>query len=402
MNNNTLSYEEYQKKVSGLKTLTDVTNFAKELIAPTLQKMLEAELDEHLGYKKHDPSGRNSGNSRNGFSQKKLKTSFGQENLNIPRDRNGSFEPIAVRKYETIESDVEEKIVAMYAKGLTTRDIAAYMHDIYGIEVSPTMISSVTDKILPLLKEWQTRPLSSLYPIIYLDGLHFKVRENGKIMSKCAYIILGINDKGMKEVLGIWTQETEGAKFWLQILSEIKQRGTNDILIASIDGLSGFSEAIRSVFPETRIQQCIVHQVRNTLKYIPHKHKKEFISDLKNVYGAINEEAGLEALDKIKAKWPQYSLYLKSWYDKWAELKTFFEYPEALRRIMYTTNAIENLNRQFRKVTKTTVIFPHDEALQKLLFLACRDISKKWTAVIRNWGEIISQLAILFPEKIRL
>lgn len=395
----TLSYEEYQEKLKNLKTMTDVTNFAKELIAPTLQAMLEAEMNEHLGYEKHHPKGKKTGNSRNGHSQKTLKTSFGEAEMNIPRDRNGEFEPLAVPKYQTVQSDVEQKIIAMYAKGMTTRDIQAYMNDIYGVDVSPSMISAITDKVTPMIKEWQVRPLSDLYTILYLDGVHFKVREDGRIVVRCAYVVLGINGQGLKEILGIWIGENEGAKFWMQILNEIKNRGVEDVLICCIDGLTGFKEAINAIFPGAQIQQCIVHQVRNSMKYVPHKDKKKFCSDLKSIYCAPTEEAGLMALETVEQKWPQYSLYLKSWREKWPELSTFFAYPEQIRRIIYTTNAIENLNRQFRKVTKTTTIFPHNDALLKLLWLAQGDISKKWTMTVRNWGEIVSQLSILFPDK---
>ncbi len=394
-----LSYEEYQEKLKNLKTMADVTNFAKELIAPTLQTMLEAEMNEHLGYEKHDSKGKNSGNSRNGHSTKSLKTSFGETEMKIPRDRNGEFEPVVVPKYQTVQSDVEQKIIAMYAKGMTTRDIQGYMNDIYGVDVSPTMISSITDKVMPMVKEWQVRPLSDLYTILYLDGVHFKVREDGRIVVRCAYVILGINGQGMKEILGIWVGENEGSKFWMQILNEIKNRGVADVLICCIDGLTGFKEAINAIFPGAQIQQCIVHQVRNSMKYVPHKDKKKFCEDLKTIYAAPTEEAGFRALEVVEQKWPQYSLYLKSWREKWPELTTFFVYPEQIRRIIYTTNAIENLNRQFRKVTKTTTIFPHADALMKLLWLAQQDISKKWTMPVRNWGEIVSQLSILFPDK---
>lgn len=396
------STEEFKEKARNLKNLSDVANFAKELIAPTLQAMLDAELENHLGYKKHDPVGRNSGNSRNGHSSKLLKTSFGQTELPVPRDRSGTFEPQAVKKYETVQSDVEERIIGMYAKGMTTRDIAEYAKDIYGVDVSSGLVSTITDKVLPLVTEWQNRPLHSVYPFLYLDGMVFKVRDSGRIMNRTAYIVLGINILGMKEILGIWVGETEGAKFWLGVLNEIKNRGVEDIFIASVDGLTGFGEAIRAVFPDTRVQQCIVHQVRNTLKYVVHKDRKPFAADLRSIYTAPSEEAGLAALQSVKEKWQKYAPYLKSWEAKWNELSPFFEYPEQIRRIMYTTNAIESLNRQFRKVTKTTSIFPHDEALMKLLWLAQRDIAKSWTMTVHNWGEIVAQLVILWPEKIRL
>jgi transposase-like protein len=264
------------------------------------------------------------------------------------------------------------------------------------------MVSTITDKILPLVREWQTRPLSALYPILYMDGVHFKVRQDGRIITKCAYIILGINSSGSKEILGIWVGEEEGAKFWMKTLDEIKQRGVKDILIACTDGLSGFDEAIHAIFPEARIQQCIVHQVRNTLKFIPHKNKKAVAKALKKIYTSPTEKEGRLALDEAKAAFPEYAIYLKSWETKWPLLSLFFEYPTEVRRIIYTTNAIEGLNRQFRKVTKTTGIFPHDEALTKLLFLAARDIAKKWTISIQNWGTIVAELAAFFPEKASL
>jgi len=397
----TLSYEEYQEKVKNLRTMSDVTSFAKELIAPTLQKMLEGEMDAHLGYGKYDPKGKNSGNSRNGFSPKTLKTSFGQETLKVPRDRQSSFEPVAVKKYETVESDVEEKIIAMYAKGLTTRDISHYMQDIYGIEVSAQMISSITDKVLPLIEEWQSRPLAPVYPFVYLDGMYCKVRDGGRIVNRSAYVILGLNTEGFKEILGIWIGQSEGAKFWLQVLTEIKNRGAQELLIASIDGLSGFGEAIKTVYPGVNVQQCIVHQIRNTMKYVSHRYRKAFVHDLKKIYTSPTEESGLAALEAAKEKWPSYAIYLKSWETKWSELSPFYSYPEAIRKMMYTTNAIEGLNRQFRKVTKTTTVFPHNEALLKLLWLAQEDISKRWTAPVQNWSEVMAQLAIIFPEKIK-
>ena len=397
-----ISCEEYQEKVKNLKTMGDVTSFAKELIAPTLQTMLDAELQNHLGYPKNHPAGMHSGNNRNGYSKKTIKTNLGETEINIPRDRNGEFEPIAVKKYETVESDVEEKIISMYAKGMTTRDIKNHMNDIYGISISPDMVSSITDKVLPLVKEWQNRPLSDLYAIVYFDGIHFKVRDGGKIVSKCCYIALGINKEGIKEILGIWIGENEGAKFWLSILNEMKNRGVKDILISCIDGLKGFPEAIKTTYPDAEVQECIVHQIRNTTKYIPYKDKKTFCKDLKTIYKAPTEEAGWKALQEMKNKWKQYAPYLESREKKWTELSTFFVYPEEIRRIIYTTNTIESLNRQLRKVTKTTSVFPHNEALEKLLWLAQNDISKKWSSTIRDWGTILPQLAILFPDKIKL
>jgi len=402
MNQDILSYEEYQSKIANLKTASDVTNFLKDMIAPTLQSMLEAEMTEHLGYKKYESKGKNSGNSRNGHSQKTLRTSFGEAILPIPRDRNAQFDPKIIPKYVTTQNDVEEKVIALYAKGMTTRDINAYLYDIYGIDVSASMVSSMTDLILPQITQWQNRLLSPLYPFVYLDGIHFKVRKDNRVITKCAYIALGIDESGHKEVMGIWVGEAEGAKFWMGILSELKSRGVADILIICTDGLSGFEDAIKAIYPDTRIQQCIVHQVRNTLKYIPYKDREEIAKLLKKIYTAPNEKSGLEALDEVREKFPQYGLYLKSWETKWHLLSVFFEYPEEIRRIIYTTNTIEGLNRQFRKVTKTTSVFPHDQALLKLLYLATTDISKKWSMPVFNWGMIIVQLSVLFPEKSNL
>ena len=276
------------------------------------------------------------------------------------------------------------------------------MRQIYGVDISADMVSTITDKVMPMVKEWQNRPLSDVYPLVYLDAVHFKVRDSGKIVSKAAYVILGVNSEGMKEIIGIWIGENEGAKYWLGILNEIRLRGVTDIFIACIDGLAGFSEAIREVFPKTEIQRCIVHQIRNTVKYISCKDKKKFCADLKNIYGAPTEDAGFEALEQMKKNWSQYAIHLKSWETNWSELATFFAYPNEIRKIIYTTNVIEGLNRQFRKVTKTTSIFPHNDSLAKLLWLAQNDIARKWTLPIRDWGKIIGQFSIMFPERIKI
>lgn len=398
-----LTYDEYTERVNNLKTFGDATAFARDLLAPTLQTMLEGEMENHLGYPRYHPAGHGSGNSRNGHFKKRIKSAqAGTLALDVPRDRNGTFEPIVIPKYATVESELEERVIAMYAKGLTTRDIQAYLKDIYGIAASPEMVSHITDKVMPLVQEWQSRPLCRIYPIMYLDAVHFKVRESGKIISKAAYTMLGIREDGFKEVVGIWVGENEGSKFWLRLLNEIKNRGVEDILICSIDGLTGFSDAIKAVYPEAKIQQCIVHQIRNTTKYVSWKERKSFCNDLKSVYRAPSESAGYEALQEMKKQWKDYAIYLESWETKWTELATFFEYPEEIRRIIYTTNPLEGIHRQLRKVTKTTTIFPHDESLIKLLFLAQRDISKKWTLPIRNWGKIISQFAIFFPDRISI
>ena len=394
--------EEFDERMKNLKTMGDVSTFLKDMLAPTIQTMLEAEMSGHLGYEKYDAGGRNSGNSRNGHSAKTLKTSFGEQMITIPRDRNGNYDPIVVKKYETVESDIEEKIVSMYAKGMTTRDINAHMGDIYGVSISADMVSSITDKVLPLIEEWQSRPLPSAYIITYMDGSHFKARDNGRIVTKCAYILLGITPEGMKEVLGIWIGEAEGAKFWMKVLTDIRNRGVEDILFCCIDGLTGFTEAIAATFPDAIVQRCIVHQIRNSMKYLPHRDRKAFCEDLRTIYGAPTEEAGMAALLAMQEKWPQYQVYLKSWEKNWNELSPFFSYPEEIRRLIYTTNAIEALNRQFRKVTKTTTIFPSDQALTKLLWLAQKDIAKKWKLPLRDWGKILAQLAVLFPDRVTL
>ncbi len=311
--------------------------------------------------------------------------------------------PISDESWRTaVSHEIEEKIIALYTKGLTTRDIMNYLREHHQVEVSQAMISAVTDKVYPLIKEWQARPLSSIYPLVYLDGLRFKVRDGGRIVNKCAYIILGVNDQGYKDVLGIWINETESAKFWMGILNELKNRGVDEILIACIDGLRGFTDAVKAIYPDAEVQRCIVHQIRHTIKFMPTKDRDAFCIDLRTVYGAPTEEAGREALEMIKQKWPRYQPYLKSWEDRWAELAPFFAYPEGIRKSMYTTNAIESLNARFRKATKTTQVFPHDEALEKLLWLVQDDISKKWSLPVRNWGEALMQLVILFPDKLTL
>jgi putative transposase len=392
--------QSLQTKLKGLKTVADLSSFLNELIAPTVQAVLEAQMTKiqtevsPIDVPLLAPPRRG--------RPPRIKPNIVHTIDTYAEQQQKALQPLTIRMYETIDDAMEEKVVALYAKGMTTRDIQIYMQDIYRMQLAPETVSSITDKVLPLVKEWQVRPLSRMYPILYLDGVHFKVRDAGKIVNKCAYIMLGVSDDGHKEVLGIWVGAAEGAKFWMQILNEIKNRGVEEALICCIDGLKGFSDAINAIFPEATIQQCIVHQIRHTMKYVPHRHKKQFCDDLRKIYTAPTEEAGLQALEEVKKAWPQYLLYLRSWETKWPELVTFFGYPKQLRRIIYTNNAIENLNRQFRKVTKTSQVFPHDDALLKLLWLAQHDIARKWTSAIHNWGEIMTQLGILFPEKILL
>jgi len=373
--NKILTHAEYEARIKGIKTPEDAAAFARELMAPMLAAQeTEDEMDERP--------------------------------VRAVHRKKRSLEPVIDSEtpspwYDVVANDKEAMVVDLYAKGMTTRDIAAYMKLHHNVELSQPSISSITDKVYPLVKEWQSRPLASSYPILYLDGLRFKVRDSGKISPKVAYIAMGISQYGEKEVLGIWTSETEGAKFWMGVLTDLKNRGVEDIFIACVDGLKGFPEAIKTVFPLADVQVCIAHQVRHTIMFLPHKDRKLFCDDLKSVYTAPNEEAGMLALQEMMERWPQYRSYLKSWENRWADLAPFFGYPDPIRRMIYTTNAIENLNRQFRKVTKTTTVFPHDDALVKLLWLAQADITQRWTFAIRNWGEAMAQLAILFPDRVQ-
>ncbi|KJS19654.1 MAG: transposase [Clostridiaceae bacterium BRH_c20a] len=396
------SVDKTIKELAGeCKTVEDVHNMLKDLFKDTLQQIFETEMDEHIGYKKHSPEGNNTGNSRNGYSKKTIQTKLGKSEIEIPRDRNGDFEPRIIKKYETTSNDLEDQIIAMYAKGMTTRDIEDHMRDIYGIDVSPTMVSKVTDKIMPMVAEWQSRPLERVYPIIYLDAIFFKVRKDNRIINKAAYSVLGVNMAGQKDILGIWIGENESASFWLGVCNDLKNRGVQDILIACKDGLSGFSEAINTVFPQTEIQLCIIHQIRNSLKYVPWKEHKELMADLKKVYQALTMEEAELAFKMFKEKWgKKHSVIIRSWENNWLELTAYFKYPYEIRRIIYTTNIIEGYHRQLRKVTKTKTAYPTDEALKKIIYLATVEASKKWTISIREWRSCISQFAIQFSDRL--
>jgi transposase-like protein len=388
-------------KAKTYQDLMGANGAIKKLLKNAIEGMLDAELTEELGYEKHSIAGKNTGNSRNGKSHKTLKNENGEIDISIPRDRNGNFDPIIVKKYERTLGPIEDKIISMYAKGMTTRDIQAHIEEIYGIDISPTFVSNVTEKIVHIATEWQNRPLEEIYPIVFFDAIHYKVRDEGKVITKAAYTCLGIDINGGKDLLGLWISPAEGANFWLGVITEIRNRGVNNILIACIDGLKGFPEAINTVFPDTEIQLCVIHVIRNTLKYIASKDKKSFMQDLKKVYKASTEELALENLRLLKETWgKKYSLPLKIWDNNWSNIATFYKYPEEIRRVIYTTNAVEALHRQFRKVTKSKSLFPNDDALKKMLYLAYKDISKKWTMPIRNWAFIISQLSVLFKEKI--
>ena len=375
----------------------------KNLVKSLLEEMLGAELSNHLGYEKHDKVSKQTDNRRNGSSSKTLKSEYGDMQVDIPRDRKGEFEPVLIGKYQKDLGIIEDKILSMYAKGMSTRDIQSHIEEIYGIELSPTTISNITEKVIELVTEWQSRPLESLYPIVYFDAIHFKVREEGKVLTKAAYTALGIDSSGFKDLLGIWIGDSEGANFWLGILTEMRNRGVEDILICSIDGLKGFPEAIENVFPQAEVQLCIIHQIRHSLRYISYKHQKEFMRDLKTVYKASTEESARLQLEKLEEKWGgKYALVINSWKKNWPRLSAFFKYPEEIRKIIYTTNIVEGLHRQFRKVTKTKTLFPHDDALRKILYMAFKDIQKKWTKPIPGWAFIISQFAIAFEERLKV
>ena len=386
--------EEYQPE-----TVQDLQEALKDLLGDTMEQMLKAELDEHLDYEYGEKP--LSLNTRNGSSKKTVKSSYGNIDLNIPRDREGSFEPQALKKYQKDISNIENQIISMYAKGMTTRDISTHIKEIYGFGISESMVSKITNKILPTIEEWQNRPLEKVYPFVFLDAIHYHVRENNIVVKKAVYIALGYNTEGYKEVLGMWVGENESSKYWLLVLNQLKERGLEDILIVSTDNLSGFSQAIESVYPKTEIQKCIIHQIRNSTKFVSYREIKELMKDLKTVYKASTEELALSNLDIFEEKWgKKYPMCVNSWRNNWAELATYFKYPEGIRKLIYTTNSIENFNRQLRKVTKNKTIFPSDYALQKSLYLAMVDASSKWTSRIRGWDQILSQLSIFFEGRI--
>ena len=388
-------------KEHSLKEAKDVQGVLKDIFGEILQEMIEGELEQELGYSKYDFKNKETDNSRNGYSKKKVKSSLGEIDLDIARDRNGDFEPVVVKKHQTDVSSIEDRILSMYAKGMSTRDIHAHMDEIYGIDVSADMVSRITDKILPVVREWQNRPLQEIYPIIYLDGMFFNIRQDGQVVKKSVYSIIGYDIEGNKDILGMWIAESESAKFWLGILNELKNRGIKDVLIASIDGLVGFETAIKSVFPDTEIQRCIVHQIRNSTKFVNYKDLKKFTQDMKSIYKAPTEEAALEALEEFSEKWnTKYPYAIKSWYSNWDSLSTFFKYPQEIRTLIYTTNPIESFNSAVKKRTRSKGAFPTDDSLLKLIYLAAMDVSKKWTQRQRNWNLIIGQLGIYFEERL--
>lgn len=377
----------------------EVLTAMKSMFKDILQETLEAEMDMQLGYDKYDISEKQTPNSRNGYSKKTVKSELGTVQLNIPRDRNGEFEPKILPKYQRNITGIEDKIMSLYAAGMTTRDISEQVKNLYDVEISAEMVSNITNRIMPVVTEWQNRPLEKTYSFVFMDAIHYKVRDDKHIVIKAAYVVLGVNMDGEKEVLGIWVGANESSKFWLSVLNDLRNRGLQNVLVFCVDGLNGFKEAIGSVYPFSKIQRCIIHQLRASMKYIPHKDKKAFAKDLKAVYGALNENVALENLMSAKEIWgDKYPNAIKSWEDNWDNLITFFVFPDYIRRIMYTTNAIESLNSQFRKVTKTKLIFPSDESLMKMLYLATEKVSKKWNRVYANWDLVISQLNIIFSE----
>lgn len=398
--------KQSQNPIASIQNINELfveNGIVQNLVKSTVETILKGELEDHLGYsfrQKQKPSS----NRRNGSYKKAIKTSAGKIKVDIPRDREGSYEPKILPKYEGISSKLEESIISLYGKGMTTREISSHLEEMYsGMEISPSTISKITDKILDSAKEWQARPLEEVYPIIFLDAIHFKVRKDGKIISKAAYVCLGINSNGIKEILGIYVGENESSSFWLSVLTDLQNRGVKDILIASIDGLKGFPDAIKTIFPKTEIQTCIVHQIRNSLKYVGSKFQKEFMRDLKPVYQAATDDRALENLNYLAEKWEEkYPVVISSWKNNWETLSTYFKYSEPIRKIIYTTNIIENVHRQMRKATKNRTIFPTDDSLFKLLYLVSKDVSKKWTTPKWNWGQVISQLSIHFEGRVIL
>lgn len=383
-------------------TKEEVNEVFKEAFSGVFEQIFQAELESKLGYSKYDYKNKDTENSRNGYSKKRLKSDIaGEFEVNIPRDRNGEYEPQMIEKHQRDISSIEDKILSMYAKGMSTGAINAHIEDLYKFSVSKEQVTRITDKIMPLAKEWQSRPLDSCYTVVFLDGMSFDVRENGGYQKKTVYVIIGINLDGRKELMGLWIGENETSKYWLSILNDLKSRGVEDILIACVDGLNGFEQAINSVYPQTKIQRCIVHIIRNCTRYVNYKDRKVFCADMKPIYKAVNEESALESLLEFDEKWgKKYPYAVKVWQNNWAGIKTMFEYSPEIRHVIYTTNAIEGFNNGIKRITKTKSSFPSDESLFKLLYLVSQDITKKWTMPIHNWSLIFNQLLIYFDDRL--
>jgi len=385
----------------GIKDVSGVQALVKELTAGLIQECMDSELEDELGYSKYDYKNKQTDNSRNGSYKKTVSSSQGEIELSVPRDRNGEYEPQIVKKHQMDISEIEDKIIFLYSQGTSTRDIERTMREMYGIEVDATRVSKITDKLLPLIREWQNRPLESVYAMMMLDAIHYKVREDGMVVKKAVYIAIGTDLEGKKDVLGLWIGATESSKFWLGLLNGLKNRGVTDILIASVDGLAGFSEAIAAAYPKTEVQRCVIHQIRSSTKYVSYKDIKAFTAALKPIYKAPTEESALMALDELESAWGvKYPAAIKSWREHWDELATMFKYPEQIRRIIYTTNAIENFNRQLRKVTKTKSAFVSDDALLKQLYLVTMHVTEKWTMPVKDWGNILMQLMLYFGDRV--
>lgn len=392
------NFETAVKDILAGKKISGKNGVLAPLIKELVEAALEAEIESHIANEVLEDKK----NRRNGYNRKTVKSTAGEFELATPRDREGNFEPQIVKKHQTTISDeIEEKILSMYALGMSYEDIKSHIEEIYQISVSPATINAITDKIIPKIKEWQSRPLENVYPFVFMDAIHYKIKENGKYVNKAVYTILGINLRGKKEVLGLYLSESEGANFWLQVLTDLNNRGVKDILIASVDGLQGFPQAINSIFPKTEVQLCIIHQVRNSLKYVASKNKKEFMKDLKKVYQAVNKDQAEMELDNLENKWgDKYPIVIKSWKNKWDNLSNYFKYPQDIRKVIYTTNIIESVHRQFRKLTKTKGGFPNENSLLKLLYMGIQNAQKKWTMPIRNWSLTLSQLAIFFEGRL--
>ena len=387
----------------GIKDLAGVQDLVKELTSGLIQEIMDAELEDELGYSKYDYKNKRTDNTRNGYYKKTVASSQGDVELTVPRDRNGEYEPQVVKKHQMDISEIEDKIIFLYSQGTSTRDIEKTMNELYGIEVDATRVSKVTDKLLPVIRDWQNRTLENVYAMVMLDAIHYKVREDGIVVKKAVYIAIGTDLEGRKDVLGLWVGANESSKYWLGVLNGLKNRGVQDILIVSVDGLTGFSEAIAAAFPKTEIQRCVIHQIRSSTRYVSYKDIKAVTTALKPIYKAPTEETALAALDEFEQKWgSKYPMAIKSWRDHWDELATMFKYPEQIRRIIYTTNAIENFNRQLRKVTKTKGAFVSDDALMKQLYLTTIQITDKWTMPIRDWGNILMHLIIYFGDRVNI
>jgi putative transposase len=381
----------------------ELNGFMEELYARAMEQMLEGEMDSHLGYEKHSPEGINTGNSRNGKTSKTVKTTLGEVELEVPRDRNASFEPVLIPKRSRTVEAIEDIIISLYARGMTVRDIEAQIREVYGYNISDSTISNVTAKVQTLVTEWQNRALSSMYYVVWMDGIVFKVRQNGKVINKTVYLAVGLNSEGHKEMLGMWLGESESASFWMSVMTDLRARGVEDILITSTDNLKGFTEAIVSIFPQSVTQICVVHQIRNASRYVVWKDKKQFAADLKLVYTAANKDLAWEALESLEATWgKKYPHAIKSWKNNWTDLSHFFDFPLEIRTMIYTTNIIENLNGKIRKYTKAKMSFPDDASVLKSVFLALREITRKWTFPVRNWSLIVNQFINIFGERCKL